>query len=272
MSVSSTPSEPAVADVVQPELSLAPEAGIRWPPGDLYSDEPPLESDLHRDQIDLLIRLLKDLWRDRQDFYASGNLTIYYSPKQLKSEYFRGPDFFVVLNAENRPRKSWAVWEEGGKYPNVIIELLSDSTAKTDRGLKKEIYQDIFRTPDYFWFDPQTLELQGFHLLDGTYQPILPTEQDWLWSEQLGLYLGIYHQQLRFFTADGELVPAPEERADAERQRADTERQRADTERQRAEAEHQRAEAERQRAEAERQRNQQLLAKLQELGIDPEQI
>jgi hypothetical protein len=30
--------------------------GMIWPPGDLYSDEPPLETDLHRDQIDLLIR------------------------------------------------------------------------------------------------------------------------------------------------------------------------------------------------------------------------
>jgi Uma2 family endonuclease len=222
-----------------------------------------LESDLHRDQIDLLIRLLKSLWSDRQDFYVSGNLTIYYSPKQLKSEYFRGPDFFVVLNADNRPRKSWAVWEEGGKYPNVIVELLSDSTAKTDRGLKKEIYQDIFRTPDYFWFDPHTFELQGFHLVDGAYQPILPTNQGWLWSEQLGLYLGVSQEKLRFFTPQGQLVPAPEEMIETERQRAETERQRAETERQRAETERQRAETERQRAD-------QLLAKLRELGIDPE--
>ena len=35
-----------------------------------------------------------------------------------------------------------------------------------DRGLKKHIYQDIFRTPDYFLFDPETLELAGFHLVD----------------------------------------------------------------------------------------------------------
>jgi Uma2 family endonuclease len=84
------------------------------------------------------------------------------------------------------------VWEEGGKYPNVIVELLSDSTATIDRGLKKQIYQDIFRTPDYFWFDPDSLEFEGFHLLDGTYQPIPPTEQGWRWSAQLGLYLGVF--------------------------------------------------------------------------------
>ncbi len=131
---------------------------IIFPPGDIYSDEPPLESDLHREQIDLLIRLIKWWWRDRQDFYATGNLTIYFSPNQKKSEEFRGPDFFVVLDAEKKDRKSWVVWQEDGKYPNVIIELLSNSTASVDKGLKKQIYQNTFRTPDYFWFDPNNLE------------------------------------------------------------------------------------------------------------------
>jgi Uma2 family endonuclease len=106
------------------------------------------------------------------------------------------------------------VWEEGGKYPNVIIELLSDPTAKTDfpsetlceRGLKKEIYQDIFRTPDYFWLDPDSLEFQGFHLLDGQYELLPANDQGWLWSQQLKLWLGVVDQQLRFFTPEGRLV------------------------------------------------------------------
>ena len=194
---------------------------IIFPPGDLESNEPPLESDLHRDQIDLLIRLLRWVWQQRHDFYVSGNLTIYYSPQQLKSEDFRGSDFFVVLNTEDEPRKSWAVWEENGKYPNVIVELLSNSTAQTDRGLKKQIYQDIFRTPEYFWFDPQSLEFVGFELLRGTYHQLQPNQQGWLWSEQLELHLGIKEQKLRFFTREGQLVPTPEEAAISEQQRAE---------------------------------------------------
>lgn len=213
--------QPSTTEAAQINLETVEINGITWPPCDLESNEPPLETDLHRDQIDLLIRLLKWFWSDRQDFYASGNLTVYYSPNQLKSEYFRGPDFFVVLGTERKPRKSWTVWEEGGKYPNLIVELLSDSTAKTDRGLKKQLYQDIFRTPDYFWFDPHSLEFEGFHLVDGTYQAIPATEQGWRWSQQLGLYLGIHQEQLRFFTPDGTLVATPEETAAAERQRAE---------------------------------------------------
>ncbi|MEH1919201.1 Uma2 family endonuclease [Nostoc sp.] len=194
---------------------------VIFPPGDLYSNEPPLETDLHRLQMTLLIQCLEWLWQNRQDFYASGNLTIYYSPRQRKSENFRGPDFFVVLGTERKPRKSWVVWEEDGKYPNVIIEIISDSTGDTDKGLKKQIYQDIFRTPDYFWFDPETLEFSGFHLLDGEYQPLEQNPQGWLWSQQLGLYVGVAQEKLRFYTPEGELLPTPEEVAQQEKQRSD---------------------------------------------------
>ncbi|MDZ8186094.1 MAG: Uma2 family endonuclease [Nostoc sp. ChiSLP02] len=235
---------------------------IIFPPGDIYSDEPPLESDLHREQIDLLIRLIKWWWRDaygglslRENFYATGNLTIYFSPKQKKSEEFRGPDFFVVLDTEKKDRKSWVVWQENGKYPNVIIELLSDSTASVDKGLKKQIYQNTFRTPDYFWFDPNNQELQGFHLVDGQYQEIEFTAKGWLWSQQLGLYLGVESGKLRFFTPDGELVTLPEEEAKEQLQQANEQLQQANQE-----------------LEQERQRAAILAERLRAAGIDPEQI
>jgi Uma2 family endonuclease len=216
---------------------LATPENVIFPPGDLYSDEPPLETDLHRLQMTLLIQCLEWLWRNRNDFYASGNITIYYSPRQRKSEDFRGPDFFVVLGTERKPRKSWVVWEEDGKYPNVIIELLSNSTALTDKGLKKQIYQDTFRTPEYFWFDPHNLEFAGFVLIAGKYQAIEPNTQGWLWSQQLELYLGVEQEKLRFFTPEGQLVATPEEVAQQEKQRSDR-----------------------------------LAEKLRELGIDPDTI
>ncbi|MBW4631818.1 MAG: Uma2 family endonuclease [Iphinoe sp. HA4291-MV1] len=229
--------------------------GIIFPPGDLYSDEPPLESDQHREQIELLVRLIKWWWRERQDFYATGNLTIYFSPNQKKSEDFRGPDFFVVLDTEKKDRKSWVVWQEDGKYPNVIIELLSDSTAAVDKGLKKQIYQNTFRTPDYFWFDPVSLEFQGFHIVDGQYQQLKPTPENWLWSQQLGLYLGIAERKLRFFTPDGQLVPLSEEETNQQLQQANQQLQQVN-----------------QQLEQERQRAERLAERLRAAGIDPEQV
>ncbi|MEH2290340.1 Uma2 family endonuclease [Nostoc sp.] len=211
-------SEPATLEIISDNIS---EDEVIFPPGDILSDEPPLESDLHRDQIDLLIRILKLWWRERQDFYASGNLTIYYSPNQKKSEYFRGPDFFVVLGTEKKDRKSWVVWQEDGKYPNVIVEILSSSTTAVDKGLKKQVYQDTFRTPDYFWFDSVTMKLQGFHLVDGKYQEIQNTTDGRLWSQQLELYLGVYEGKLRFFTTENQLILSSEELVEQERLRAE---------------------------------------------------
>ncbi|WP_448598834.1 Uma2 family endonuclease [Thermoleptolyngbya sp.] len=234
--------EPAVG---QPQL----DPPLVVPPGNLSSHEPPLESSLHLQQLILLLTSLNWLWQDRTDYFAAGNLTIYYSPNQRKSEDFRGPDFFVVLGTERRPRKSWTLWEEDGKYPNVIVELLSDSTASVDRGLKKEIYQDTFRTLEYFWFDPVSLEFEGFSLVRGRYEPIVPNEQGRRWSDQLQLFLGVEGEQLRFFRPDGSLVPTPEEAARIEQQRADAERQRAD---------------------AEQRRGDRLAEKLRELGVDPD--
>lgn len=248
----------------KPIAALLPDDSIPFPPDDLWSDEPRLESDLHRDQIDLLIRLIRWLFREggtagRTDVYVAGNLTVYYSPNQKKSEFFRGPDVFVVLGTDNHPRRSWTVWHEGGKYPNVIVELLSDSTAAVDRGEKKALYQSVWRVPEYFWFDPVTLEFQGFSLLQGEYQPIQPHPQGWLWSRELGCYLGIADRVLRLLTNSGQLLPLPEEEA----------QQRAEQAQQRAEQAQQRAEQAEKALQQEREQRQRLLVKLQTLS--PEQ-
>ncbi|MFM6835307.1 MAG: Uma2 family endonuclease [Dolichospermum sp.] len=95
----------------------------------------------------------------------------------------------------------------------VIIELLSNNTAKIDRNLKKALYETRFRTPEYFWFSPETLEFTGLKLVVNQYQQIIPNEQGLLWSKVLNLYLGVTNNQLRYFTATGELVPTPQETA-----------------------------------------------------------
>jgi Uma2 family endonuclease len=191
-----------------------------FPSGDLYSDEPEMESFPHLMQMLLLISCLRWQWQDRHNYFVGGNLTIYFSPRQKKSELFRGPDFFVVLDCDPNPeRKSWVVWQEGGKYPNLIIEILSDSTADVDRGEKKQIYQDIFRTPDYFLFDPYEISLEGYHLVEGEYESITANPEGKMWSKQLQLFLGIYENKLRFFAADGQLMQTVEEVADAEIER-----------------------------------------------------
>jgi Uma2 family endonuclease len=195
----------------------------------LESDEPEMESSLHYLQLALLVSCLEWLWRDRQDFFIGANLTIYYSRQQLKNRDFRGPDFFLVKDTEKRHRRSWVVWEEDGKYPDLIIELLSDSTARVDRNLKKDLYQNRFRTQEYFWFSPDELEFVGWRLVQGIYEEIPANTLGLRWSEVLGLYLGIHEQKLRYFTPENQLIPTPEEAALQAEILAKKERQRAES-------------------------------------------
>ena len=271
----------------------------------LESDEPEMESSQLYMQLVLLVISLEWLWSNSNDYFIGANLTIYYSPQQLKNRDFRGPDFFLVKQTQKRPRKSWVVWEENGQYPNLIIELLSDSTARVDRNLKKRLYQDNFRTPEYFWFDPETLEFMGFRLQNNQYEEIQLNNQGWRWSQELELYLGVDENQLRYFTANGERVPTPQEAARQEQlvarqaqlqaqqaesqaqqaqlqaqqereraQQAETQAQQAqlqaEQERERAQEAESQAQQAQLQAEQERERGERLAQRLRELGVDAE--
>ena len=190
-----------------------------------YDDGIPMESARHKAQIDLLIDALIPWLEERDDGYVGGNMFVYYSLAQVRNRDFKGPDFFAVLGVPKGERRSWVVWEEG-KAPDVVIELLSESTAAADKNEKKLIYQNQMRVPEYFWYDPfNPDEWAGFSIQQRVYQPLLLNERNQLISQSLGLGLqrwqGTYKDinaiWLRWATLAGELLPTPEEK---ERQRA----------------------------------------------------
>ena len=205
---------------------------------------------------------------------------VYFSTAQLKNQDFKGPDFFAVLEVPKQERKSWVVWEEE-KAPDVVIELLSESTANHDKTAKKQIYQDKLRVPEYFWYDPfNTEDLAGFVLVDGLYQPIELNEQGWLVSQRLelalvrwqGEYRGVNTVWLRWATLEGEILPNAPELAASAQQKAQLAQQKAEL----AQQELQLAQQELQLAQKDTQSAQQkadkLATKLMELGIDPDLI
>jgi hypothetical protein len=71
--------------------------------------------------------------------------------------------------------------------------------------------------------------LAGYRLQGDEYVPIVSGERGWLWSEVLGVWLGVSdapflgwrYRWLRFYREDGSLVPTNAELAEAERQRAE---------------------------------------------------
>jgi Uma2 family endonuclease len=195
--------------------------GIELPPTEdelPCDDGMPMETQRHVLQMQLLIDPLRLAWADRTDAYVGGNMFIYFSLEQVRHQDFRGPDFFAVLGVPKRERKSWVVWQEG-KGPDVVIELLSESTAAQDKSEKKDIYQDRLRVPEYFWFDPFTAEWAGFALRDRGYEPLTEDNQGRLISQRLGFallrwdgtYQDIEARWLRWATLEGALLPTPQE-------------------------------------------------------------
>nr|WP_225938694.1 Uma2 family endonuclease [Kovacikia minuta] len=235
-----------------------------------YDNGDNMESERHKLQMELLIDGLLPWLDQREEGYVGGNMFIYYSMAQVRNQDFRGPDVFVALGVPKGERKSWVCWEED-KTPDLVIELLSASTAGKDKHEKKLVYQNRMHVPEYFWYDPFNAEdWAGFRLIGGTYQPIAPNPSGQLHSEVLGLMLvrwqgtfkTIETTWLRWAYPDGSLLLTSEEQ----------ERQRAEQERQRAEQERQRAEQERQRAEQAENQVQQIARNLLQTGLPIAQV
>ncbi|MFQ3638619.1 MAG: Uma2 family endonuclease [Chloracidobacterium sp.] len=171
----------------------------------------------------------------RTDFFAGGNMFVYYSLQQVRNKDYKGPDFFVVKDVDGfYARPSWVVWQEDGRLPDVIVELLSPSTQSADLGEKKRLYERVFRTAEYYCYGPDPSEgaspqLLGWGLVRGQYEPIAPNAEGWLWSAQLGVWVGAwegrYHalqtRWLRFYDADGRLVLTRAEAAEAKLEAAE---------------------------------------------------
>jgi Uma2 family endonuclease len=217
-----------------------------------FDDGEPMETLFHDAQDALLKDTLLDAWAERRDFLVAGNLFVYFSAHQLRNNDFRGPDVMVVLDVDGtKERKSWVAWEEGGRLPDVVIEVTSESTAHVDRGEKMRIYSQIWHTGAYFVFDPDNELLEGFKL-DASgrrYTPLLADANGDFEVAAMGLKLGLRptayrrfeRRFVRWLDPSGQALPTAQERADAERIRADAERIRADAERIRADAERTRA-------------------------------
>lgn len=209
----------------------------------VLDDGEPLETEWHTLQFPLLRGLIRQTMTEqgRTDFYVGANMFVYYSVQQafevaeevekgLKQRAFRGPDVFWIGGVDpDRERRVWIAWEEDGRLPDVIIELLSPSTAKKDRTEKRDLYAQVFHTAEYFLHDPETRQLEGLRLAGRSYRPIRPDARGRIWSEQLGVFLGVWNgvvegrrgDWVRIYRPDGSLLPTPHEQAKAERQRAD---------------------------------------------------
>lgn len=199
----------------------------------------------------------------------------------------KAPDWMYVRPVQpwphNEPRRSYTPHTEG-TVPLIVMEFLSAtygdeySVEHTEKIGKWFFYQKVIKVPRYVIFRPHTGRIEVYALESECYDNQNPDENGRYLIPGLNLFLGVWvgtregrtGNWLRWWNMAGELLLWPEERAENERQRAVAESQRAEAESQRADREQQDKESAQTLLEQERQRNQELLARLSALGIDPE--
>jgi Uma2 family endonuclease len=224
-------------------------------------EEPGLPDDFHRLQPQLLEETFRPSTYPPERVYVGSDINLYYDPQHTL--WHKRPDWFAALDVDS-PREldelrwSYVIWQEL-VAPYIILELLSPGTEKDDLGghirdaeeppSKWEVYERILQVPYYLVYSRYDGVLRLFELSDGRYRR-LELEHDRFWFAALGLgvgtwtgaFKGVHGTWLRWYGADGDWVPTPEEREEAARRRAEVAEGRA----------------------------ARLAARLRELGIEPE--
>lgn len=203
-------------------VEVLEEEEVDYPESD---GKPMAETDVHIEQIIYLRTALQHHFRHRPDVYVSGNILVYYS--QGDPSAVVSPDILVVKGVEKKRRRTYKTWKEGGKAPDVVMEVTARKTQFEDTFTKFNIYEQVLQAREYFQHDPTgdylQPRLQGYRLVGGKYEPIEGAEEGRLHSQELGLDLVDEEGFLRLYNpTTGERLRTPEEEAEA-RQRAEEE-------------------------------------------------
>ena len=202
---------------------------------------------------------LEILFASQSNVFVAGDLLWY----PVSGETIRqAPDVLVVFGRPKGDRGSYKQWEEENIPVQVVFEILSPGNTLKEMAKKLRFYER-YGVEEYYIYDPDKNDLNGWLRTQESEQNRLEVIEEintWV-SPRLGIRFHLTPQTLEIYRPDGEKFLTSVELAqqrEQERQRADVERQRADN-------------AETQLLE-ERQRYQDLLKKLQEKGINPEQL
>lgn len=219
-------------------------------------EEPGLPDEFHDLQPHLLSQTLRIQGYGDQMFTGT-DLNLYYDVRHPLWQ--KRPDWFLVLGVPRLYdgidlRASYVVWQEGVN-PFMVVELLSPGTAQEDLGEQAEseslisngqvqetpprkwqVYEQILRVPYYLVFSRYTNQLRCFQLRGSRYEEQqLDEANPRLWIPELGLGLGLWQGNydgitrlwLRWYDAEAQWIPTPEERAELEAERAELEAERA---------------------------------------------
>ena len=219
--------------------------------------------------------------------FVASDLNLYYDWQN--SQWYKRPDWFAVVGVDrlyqgNSLRLSYVMWQEK-VAPSIAIEFLADCTRNEDLGLRKrkgkqptkwEVYEQILRIPYYFIFDGVTNQLLAYELVGNRYSPLELTDSKvWIPSLSIGLglwqgeYRGCTRQWLRWYDTQGHWIPTEAERERRERMAKELALQEKERERREKERERTAKELALQERDQAQQKIEELLERLREAGINP---
>ncbi len=208
----------------------------------LYPDsdgKPMAENTLQYRWIVRLVTNLKQLLKDEMAFVA-GDLLWYPVPVERPPAPCQAPDAMVVFGRPDGDRGSYKQWEEENIAPQVVFEILSPSNTMSEMAAKQQFYEQ-YGVLEMFFYNPQSHDFWGYQRAAATDRFVLVTPLHLPWtSPLLKIRFELSGEGLELYYPDGEPFKEPGELF-AERDLARQERDRA-------------------------------LAKLRELGIDPETL
>lgn len=230
------------------------------------SDDTPVDNELQNLLPALLRGILSLLWAERMDWFFGVNMGVYYEVGKPAIV----PDGFLSLGVPRRKRSrgrlSYVIWQEQ-VVPQLVLEIVSQTPGgEYDNKINKyarigALYYVIYN-PDYYRRDKHE-SFEVYRLVNGAYVRQFGNP---VWMPEIGLGIGCEQgthdgwpqEWLYWYDENGNKFPAPENIIVQERQRAEQEQQRAEQEKQRAD-------------EAQQQLTD-LIAKLEERGINLDEL
>jgi Uma2 family endonuclease len=205
------------------------------------SDETPVDNELQNETPNLLLEILRWIWRDRSDWFWGIDMAVYYEPNLQHPENSKSivPDAFLALGVEQRRpdeggRLSYAIWQE--KVPILVLEVVSKTyNGEYDDKLTKYKSLGILY---YVICNPvggkgvrkkRRQFMDVYKLFDGNYElmplEILPEGGRMVWLDEICLGIG-YERGMRgdwqrdwlyWYDRSGVKYPTDSERADREK-------------------------------------------------------
>ena len=190
------------------------------------------------------------LFANDENVFIAGDLLWY--PVEGNPKRRVAPDVMVVFGRPKGDRGSYKQWQEAGIAPQVVFEILSPGNTANEMAAKLAFY-DRHDVSEYYVYEPDTNALSGWERLDD-YLTEIPVMQDWT-SPRLGIKFDLSTPpELQIYRPDGEIFLTFEQ---VSQQLESVTRTLSETE---------------QALSTAASQNQQLAAKLRELGIDPDAI